>query len=253
MKRLLSIFIVLVMLTGAKLSAPPAPVHAQMLQAIVGAQASVTYAHIQTCGNQNASEPVTSVACTFGSNIGASHLLYVCSWNISAPLTGVIFTGETGTFTPEITNVSGAGPLYESCWHVLSTVGGGSTITLSTVSGVGYPGISIDEWSCTPGPCTFDKSDAGNGLSSGLSVTQVSLSITPSSGNELIIGSSGQCCNSGQSMNATTGSGFTVSAQSAFPTANEWQIQTAAAPITAAFTSTQTPTSGSVTHVAAFK
>jgi hypothetical protein len=229
---------------------------AQMLQAIVGAQNAVTYTYVQSCGYQSSSGSTYTVACTFGQALGAGHLLYVCASTVTqSPFTSVTFSGETATFTPDITNVlaSTTNNQYMSCWYVTSTNGGGSTITLTSTAYMGYPGITLDEWICAPGPCSFDKSDAGNVVISGLSETQVSNNITPSSNNELIIGSSAQCCAASQSYVVTSGSGFTLNATSSFPSASESQVQATKASIAAAFTSSQIPTYSSITHVAAFK
>ena len=123
MKRLLGIFIVLVVLTGAKLSAPPAPVHAQILQAILSAKAApshhFTVGQTWTCANTG--DSTGNLYCTATSGFTAGDAVIVpAPYNVT---TGVSPSGSFALF-PDIAqepNFGGWPPV------VITGVSGGST------------------------------------------------------------------------------------------------------------------------------
>jgi len=208
-----------------------------------GAASGPTFTHIQSCANQN-SGGVGTATCTLGSAIGAGHLLEVCLSNANGgPLT-LTWSGDSGTFTSDITNYqysNGGNTFMFSCYHVLSTGGGGTTISCTdSGSSLFFPAITVDEWSFTGGPITVDQTDAGNKATSG---APASNSVTTTANGDLIVGYASY--NGG----VGAGSGFTAGGNSVFPSLQEYQVQTTAGAITATFTGS---TSWGA-HVVAFK
>jgi hypothetical protein len=138
-------------------------------------------AHVQSCANSNLTTGITSLACTFSSSVGAGHFVHLCVNAYGTPLSSLSFTGDTGTFTPYITN-SNAGSLYVSCVYVPSASGGETTITASFGS-AGYPGISGDEYS------NVGALDVTGTLNAATSSTAATNSITPTANGDLVIAS----------------------------------------------------------------
>jgi hypothetical protein len=143
MKRLLSIFIVLVVLTGAKLLAPPAPVHAQMLQAIVGAQVtpSVTLPAY-----------VTNSYCGFG---GGSCSLTVSVGDFVVMNCNAVLQSGTTVFTPSsspsaawnslTTQTNGSNTAGQWAWAIMSTAGS-TSFSCPPSPGQNYPQIQIYQY-----------------------------------------------------------------------------------------------------------
>lgn len=230
MKRLLSIFIVLIVLTGAKLSAPPAPVHAQILQAIVGARAaggSIT--HIQSCYNRNGGGSSTTITDTCSSAIGAGNVLWMCVENFGTAMPSLTITGDTGTFVPTLSNY-----VYNSnastCWYTLSASGGETSITVTSSTTMSYPYIMLEEFHCSTA-CSADTHDSGN---TGYSSTATSNSITPAQNNELLLGYGSSATGCYPTLTPT--SGWNLGATIGYVGTLEYQIQATAAPVTASFT-----------------
>ena len=117
--------------------------HAQMLQAIVAggnAQPAVT----QACSANSQSASIGSITCTFGAAVKAGDGLSACvTWSAGSSQT-ITWTGDSATFTADFTNVgfsNGNGNYYQTCVHVLSATGGGSTITATPGSAFGMVNI----------------------------------------------------------------------------------------------------------------
>jgi hypothetical protein len=140
--------------------------------------------HIQSCGSQ-ASGAQTSITCTFGSSVGAGHLIWVC-WSGGTGSLSPVFSGETGSFThdPNLYNYSFGGfTLY--CGYFLSSSGGYTGLVITTV--LSFPAVVAEEFN-VPGGATFDTEDTPNTCSSGsgCSTTVSSNSISPTSGDVLV-------------------------------------------------------------------
>lgn len=200
-----------------------------------------TMTFVQACGLQTAGS-VTTASCT-GATIAAHHLLYACVDNANNTPGTVTFTGDTGTQTPDIavTGWVGTGG-YVKCVYILNSVGGNNYIQANG-SGLFYPGVTWEEWNCSP-TCTLDQSDAG---ATGTSTSAVSNSITTTANGDLVIGHIIEAAGSALSV----GAGYTLSASTAYPSLNEHLIQVSAGAITG--TGTLAASNPWFAHVIAFK
>lgn len=198
-----------------------------------------TPTHIQTCGNQIAPGG-PSISCTWSVGaVTAGHFIYACVANGVYSISSPVWSGDSGTFTSDITNVSGGGN-QTSCWYVPTAGGGGTTLTL-TASGYYYPTITADEFSNVG---ALDQSDAG---ATGTSNAPVSNSITTTHNGDLILGyttNSSGCPVPGPGTGFTHGATFSTSA-------NEYLIQSTAGAI--ASTATLCTSVPWFQHVVAFQ
>jgi hypothetical protein len=169
--------------------------HAQGISMLLGASRAPSGGYsgptiVQSCENFTGSGGVTSIGCTFGSNITAGHRLYFCvSYSASSTTS---WSGDSGTFTPDpgsgaaITNLqwNNGDPAYITCAYVASAGGGGATVT-ATLSPGGWP--SIIGYEVLGG--TFDKSDNGSAPNPGTPTPPYSsLAVTPAANNSLLLG-----------------------------------------------------------------
>jgi hypothetical protein len=197
--------------------------------------------HIQSCAVQ-ASGTVSSVTATCPNAIGAGHFLYACVTNANGTPFTITWSGDSGTFTGDVTNLLwNGGSSLISCFYV-PTTGGGSLNLTATGSNLYYPAITVDEFSNVG---ALDVSDAG---ASGTGTAAASNSITPSTNGDLIIG---LIANVGGGATIAHGTGYTLGANSTYPSVNEYQVQATAAAITA--TGTNSTSLNWVAHVVAFK
>ena len=206
----------------------------------------VSHSHLQDCtGNTNST---TAVTCVFGSNLGASHLLYVCVEDAGTDRGYPAATGDGsgGSIQQDQGYSFGAQQLY--CWFKLSTTGGGTTLTFTEPGGTNYGFARTFGSEFSNASSGLDQSDApGFNGSSGTSVT--SHSITTTNPGELVIGS-GIWFGNGATI--TAGGSFTLGPISpASVAALEYQTQGSAGSINAAFTIGSSLAWGA--HVASFK
>jgi len=203
--------------------------------------------HIQSCTGTTSTGSSSSISATC-SSIGAGHLLWITiiSGNSVSP-SSTTLSGDSGTLHADLTNLSyNSGVEHLSTLYVLSTSGGGTTLTFNFGAGsIGYGLVMIDEVSC-PVVATFDTSDAGN-TGSGTAIT--SNNITPAGPGELIVGGMGTGSNT---RTQTANSPFTLGANLAnYSAGNEYLLQQIpGAAIDAAFTLSGSSSWGA--HVAAF-
>lgn len=196
-----------------------------------------TFTHVQSCGNQVSGE-ADSITATCSSAIGAGDLLYICLNNYGG-LGSPVWSGDSGRFVKDITDYSwdNTGNTNQfSCVYVLSAGGGSTTITATI--GLFWGAITVDEWSVSGGSAVKDVSDSGG---SGLGSPFSSNSITTTVNGDLVIGFF-VAANS-----VSAGTGWSTGATSAFPSMQEYQIQTAAGAIAAS------ANGDGATHIIAFK
>ncbi len=145
---------------------------------------------VQGCNNSSTSTSGMSITCTFGSAIGAGHVLYMCVTNVTS-ITSLSWSGDSGTFTADpgagtpITNIEWetSDPDFVSCVYVPSTGGGGAVITATFSEN--FPSIIGIEMS---GVTNLTQSDNGSAQNSNGPSPITSLAITPGSSNSLLIG-----------------------------------------------------------------
>jgi hypothetical protein len=131
----------------------------------------------QTCENFTPSFSITSITCTFGSNITAHHGLEVCM--TMTGLVTITLSGDTGAWIEDVNGVGfHSNQAYMTCFYNLSATGGGSVLTATFIGGsVGYPAIIAIE---IGGGTSFgvDASDGGLAGGSSTTVTSNSISLT---------------------------------------------------------------------------
>lgn len=182
MKRLLSLFIVLVVLTGAKLCAPPEPVDAQMLVGVYNTT-TPTISFVQACSGTTTTCSLTSVV------VGDALIGCVAGTGTSAPgLTGV--SDGTSSFTlgtpVAFTSVQ---DIYARCFYLLSANSGSKTYTLtwSTAPNTFYF-MWVAEFNATSGSWHYDTAPSGGGSYNASSASSTSTNFTTSSaGGEAIV------------------------------------------------------------------
>ena len=183
-----------------------------------------------------------SINCVFPNPIGAGHQAFFCIDSISSIGT-VTWTGDTGTFTRDLNNLSwDGGAVLISCFHLLSAAGGGSATINAASSGQQSTQIVGAEFQGATGG--LDQSDAG---ATGTSTAISSGSVTTTANGELILGLVASVATPGPSV----GSGYTLAVQS---TSNfyvlEFQVQSTAGVIAATAT---TASANWVAHVVTIK
>ena len=133
MKRLLSIFIVLAVLTGARLCMPPDPVDAQMLVGMFNQAKAAAPSFVQSCAVNVGVVSPSSISCTFGSSVIAGHLLEMCLSNGTggSSIGTITWSGDTGTVVTDLANTTwNSGISSSTCAHILVAGGGNLGYTL---------------------------------------------------------------------------------------------------------------------------
>jgi hypothetical protein len=195
--------------------------------------------HIQSCSMEGTGT-VSSVTATCSSPIGAGHFLYICLSNANGTPMTTTFSGDSGTFTPDITNVIWNGESAIATCVYVPAAGGGET-AITAAGSLNYPALTVDEFANVG---MLDVSDAG---ALGDSTSPVSNSITPTTSGDLVIG----FVITNGNVSIAPGTGYTMGAGVAAYSANEYRVQSSALAVTA------TATTGSANnwfaHVVAFK
>jgi hypothetical protein len=139
-------------------------------------------------------------------------------------------------------NTGGDSGYNNSCFHISTTTGGGSTITV-TFASVSYSALVIDEFS---GVGVLDLNDTPT---TGYGTTATSNSITTTQNGDLVLGWCG--LQAGGAASLTMGSGYTLGAGNANQMLNGYQIKASAGSINA--TCGISTTYGWGAHIIAFK
>lgn len=134
---------------------------------------------VQGCVNSNSGSP-SSIGCAFPANLTAGNTLEVCVMDTNNSLSGITWSGDSGTFTTDLSNKSES-TLYMDCAHVVGLTGGGATIT-GTVSLNNAFIVAVELHGVTTG---LDQSDAGLG---GSTQYVVGNAVTTTHSNEIAIG-----------------------------------------------------------------
>jgi hypothetical protein len=216
---------------------PTAP-HGILGPAPSGGGGSPGHVSGQSCSGTNTTGYPANITCVFPNPIGSGHLLVLClsSFDVAGPIT---WSGDSGTFTAIYTddNAGGSG-YYQTCVYVSSTGGGNTTIT-ATSGALDRPTILGDEFTKGSLSGTLDKYSTGDYVS-GSPTSVTSNSITPTVNGEIVIGSYNSFA---AQTSITTGGGFTLGGNALasgvsgdYAMADEYQVQTTAAAITANFT-----------------
>jgi hypothetical protein len=170
---------------------------------------------VQACSNYNPTSP-SSLGCTFGSPITAGHLLVftvACYGGGATPT----WSGDSGVFVQDGTGSFSSSSAFYA--HVLSAVGGGTTIT--ETASCGYPAISGAEFTAVSAFDTGDFSANGTG-------TSIASNTTAGTIGDLLIGFAATYTSS---PNPTVGSGWTLASGSSIQgQAMEYKTQSAASP-----------------------
>jgi hypothetical protein len=206
---------------------------ALVVLALASGLAAQTPTHIQSASASFSTNFPPSITATFGSAVTAGDLLYACLSSNVGPAAPVTWSGDAGTFVAIYTDDHvGANPIYNTCVYVLPATGGGTTIT-ATSGHFDQPALVVEEFS------NVSALDQTGAPFSGDSTTVTSTIITPTINNELILGTAVSYAGS---ITFAAVSPYVIggNVNGGRPIANEYQVQAAAAPIAASFTSNGT-------------